>query len=70
MAGLTKSYVNTHNPDCPVREDLVMREHFEKAVRDGHVGEVVTLETGERRSSTEILAKVSSSGFTNQCTSF
>ena len=53
-----KSYVNTHDPEHPVQEDLVMYEHFEKARRDGFVGEIVNLETGRTTTTIEILHKV------------
>ena len=53
------SYVNTHDPQNPVQEELVMGKLFEKALREEADEEVVTLETGERRSRSEILMKVS-----------
>ena len=59
MPVLTMSYVNTHDPQNPVQEELVMGTLFEKALREVADGEVVTLETGERRSRREILMKVS-----------
>ena len=54
------SYVNTHDPQNPVQEELVMGMLFDKALREVADGEVVTLETGERRSRSEILMKVTS----------
>ena len=55
---VTKSYVNAQDTEYPVQEDLVMHQLFDKARRDGFVGEIVNLETGNRATTIEILDKV------------
>jgi len=55
---LTKSYVNTHNPEHPVQEDLVLYQLFEKARKEGNDGELVNLETMERMTASQIHHKV------------
>jgi len=55
---LTKSYVNTHDPEHPVQEDLVLYQLFEKARKEGHDGELVNLETMERMTASQIHHKV------------
>lgn len=57
-APLTKSYVNGYDPENPVLEDVVFYQLFEKAKKEGFVGEVVNLENGERMTTLQILDKV------------
>ena len=64
---LTKSYINTHDPEHPIQEDLVIYQLFEKARKDGVVGELLNLETKERWSTTEIMNKVWFDCFNLQC---
>lgn len=55
---LTKSYVNSHDVEHPVQEDLTMYPLFEKARKEGVVGEIYNLETDQRMTTTEIMKKV------------
>ena len=56
--GIEKSYVSAYSQEFPVQEDLTLYKLFEQARNDGHVGEIVNLETGERVKSTSIMEKV------------
>ena len=53
-----KSYVSTYSKDYPVQDDLVMYKLFQQARDNGHVGEIVNLETGECTSTTQLLDQV------------
>jgi len=55
---LIKSYVNTHDPEHPVQEDLVLYQLFEKARKQGNDGEFVSLETMERMTASQVYDKV------------
>lgn len=55
---LQKSYVNNYNPDYPVQEDLVLYRLFQEARDEGHIGEMVNLETNERITTIELLDRV------------
>ena len=55
---LTKSYINTHDPEHPIQEDLVIYQLFEKARKDEVVGEIVNMETKERWTTVEVMKKV------------
>ena len=57
-SALTKSYVNTEDPEHPVQDNLVMYQTFEKAKNDGFVGKIVNLQTGKTATTLEILDKV------------
>ena len=50
-----KSYVSTYSKEYPVQDDLVMYKLFQQARDNGHVGEIVNLETGECTSTTQFL---------------
>ena len=53
-----KSYVSTYSKEYPVQDDLVMYKLFQQARDNGHVGEIVNLETGECTSTTQLLDQV------------
>ena len=55
---LTKSYINTHDPEHPIQDDLVIYQLFEKARKDEVVGEIVNMETKERWTTVEVMKKV------------
>ena len=44
---LTESYVDTTDPENPT-QDITLYELFDWARRDGHIGEIINLESGER----------------------
>jgi len=58
---LTKSYVNTHNPEHPVQKDLVLYQLFEKARKEGNDGELVSLEDMGRMTASQVYDKVTAS---------
>ena len=53
-----KSYVSTYSKEYPVQDDLVMYKLFQQARDNGHVGEIVNLETGECTTTTQLLDQV------------
>jgi len=58
---LTKSYVNTHDPEHPVQEDLVLYQLFEKARKEGNDGELLSLEDMGRMTASQVYDKVTAS---------
>ncbi|KAF6019736.1 hypothetical protein EB796_021964 [Bugula neritina] len=54
---LTKSYVNTHDPEHPVQEDLVLYQLFEKARKEGNDGELLSLEDMGRMTASQVYDK-------------
>ena len=44
---LTESYVDTADRENPT-QDITLYELFDRARRDGYIGEIINLESGER----------------------
>lgn len=55
---LTKSYVNTHDVEHPLQENLTIYPLFGNARKEGVVGEIYNMETEQRMTTTEIMEKV------------
>ena len=55
---LTESYVDTADPKNPT-QDITLYELFDRARRDGYIGEIINLESGERMTNLDILNMVS-----------
>lgn len=59
-APLTKSYVNTCDPDKPVCTNLVMNDLFEQTKEAARKTLMVNMDTGERVINLSLLDKVAS----------
>lgn len=57
-AKLEKSSVNNYSKEFPVLDDIVLYQVFDDARKDGFVGEIVNLHTGECSTTIELMQKV------------